>query len=90
MHPGPVATFLTKADPAFFQVITSESCAKGALNNATSMLCYGGWVHEVQSYILKCLYDLLPLPLKMRLGAVVGQKMKTISAQLAETYDKRN
>lgn len=56
LYPAAVATPINGFKEKTFQIISAKDCAVGALNNATSFVTYGGWVHEIHALFLKSLF----------------------------------
>ena len=72
--PGCVATGLNGFKEAPLSVISAADCAKGTLNNATSWITYGGWVHELHSVLAhNLILDFIPLNLLLKLAEKIGQ-----------------
>ena len=60
--PGCVATGLNGFAESPFSVISAQSCAFGTLNNSTSWITYGGWVHEFHAFLAKnMILDFVPI-----------------------------
>jgi NAD(P)-dependent dehydrogenase (short-subunit alcohol dehydrogenase family) len=78
VNPGMVATAMTRRKVDLKQlIISSEECARGCLDKATSFQTYGGNWHELSGLIAKCLLiDLLPMTVALNIGERVGRKIK--------------
>ncbi|CDW81761.1 short chain dehydrogenase reductase family protein [Stylonychia lemnae] len=75
--PGAVSTGLNGFSEVPFAVIGVQSCATGTLNNATSFVTFGGWVHEIHGFLVKnFMLDLVPQSILIKLTRGFAEGLK--------------